>query len=95
MHQRFPNIIPGYSSHDVGALASQMAISAGALMIEKHVKLGNLDWVHFDSVALDISKGELRNFVDEVKKAITICGDKEKKVHAKEHHKYLPNVKSN
>jgi N-acetylneuraminate synthase len=94
-HQSFPNLIPGYSSHDVGALASQMAISAGALMIEKHVKLGNLDWVHFDSVALDISKGELRQFVEEVKKGIVICGDKEKKVHSKEHHKYIPNNKSN
>jgi N-acetylneuraminate synthase len=94
-HQSFNNLIPGYSSHDIGFLASQMAISAGALMIEKHVKLGNLDWVHFDSVALDISKGELRQFIEEVKKAAVICGDKEKKVHSKEHHKYVPNHKSN
>lgn len=94
-HKSFSHLIPGYSSHDVGALASQMAISAGALMIEKHVKLGNLDWVHFDSVALDISKGELKHFVDEVKKAIVICGDKEKKPHSNEHHKYKPNHKSN
>ncbi len=92
---QYPNVIPGYSSHDVGALASQMAVSAGALMIEKHVKLGNLDWVHFDSVALDITKGELKSFVEEIKKAVVICGDKEKKVHAKEHHKYVPNEKSN
>lgn len=91
----FPNIVPGYSSHDVGALASQMAISAGALMIEKHVKLGNLDWVHFDGVALDLTKGELREFVEEVQKAIVICGEKEKKVHGKEHHKYTPNNNSN
>lgn len=94
-HQSFRNLIPGYSSHDVGALASQMAISAGALMIEKHVKLGNLDWVHFDSVALDISKGELKQFVEEIKKAIVICGDKEKKFYPNEHHKYIPNRKSN
>ncbi len=94
-HERFSNIIPGYSSHDIGSLASQMAISAGALMIEKHVKLGNLDWVHFDSVALDITKGELRSFVEDVKKATIICGEKEKKVHAKEHHKYVPNERSN
>lgn len=94
-HDQFANIIPGYSSHDVGALASQMAISAGALMIEKHVKLGNLDWVHFDGVALDLTKGELRQFVEEVKKATIICGKKEKKVHEKEHHKYTPNSKSN
>ncbi|AEI51018.1 N-acetylneuraminate synthase family protein [Runella slithyformis] len=94
-HERFPNIIPGYSSHDVGALASQMAISAGALMIEKHVKLGNLDWVHFDSVALDISKGELKSFIEEVRKAAVICGEKEKKIHIKEHHKYVPNKMNN
>lgn len=94
-HQSYHNIIPGYSSHDVGALASQMAISAGALMVEKHIKLGDLDWVHFDSVALDITKGELRHFVEEVKKAVTICGIKEKKIHEKEHHKYVPNKISN
>lgn len=93
--QHYPNLIPGFSSHDVGSLASQMAISAGALMIEKHVKLGNLDWVHFDSVALDISKGELRHFVEEIRKAGVIFGDKEKKTHSKEHHKYVPNVKHN
>lgn len=94
-HNLFNNLIPGYSSHDIGFLASQMAISAGAMMIEKHVKLGNLDWVHFDSVALDISKGELKQFIEEIKKALVICGDKEKKAHSKEHHKYIPNNKSN
>ena len=94
-HKSFPNIIPGYSSHDVGALASQMAVSAGALMLEKHVKLGDLDWVHFDGVALDLAKGELKHFVEQVKMASIICGEKEKKVHEKEHHKYVPNNKSN
>lgn len=94
-HEKYPNIIPGYSSHDIGSLASQMAISAGALMLEKHVKLGNLDWVHFDGVALDITKGELRKYVEDVKNATVICGEKEKKVHAKEHHKYVPNDMSN
>jgi hypothetical protein len=28
-----------------------MALSAGALMVEKHVP-GDLDWIHFDGVAL-------------------------------------------
>lgn len=92
---KYPSVIPGYSSHDVGPLASQMAVSAGALMIEKHVKLGNLDWVHFDGVALDISKGELKEFIKEVNKSVVINGDKLKKVHAREHHKYVPNVNSN
>jgi hypothetical protein len=30
-----------------------MAVAAGARMIEKHVKIGDLDWVHFDGVAID------------------------------------------
>ncbi|SFW56569.1 N-acetylneuraminate synthase family protein [Cellulophaga fucicola] len=91
----YDNIIPGYSSHDVGPLASQMAVSAGALMLEKHVKFGNLDWIHFDGVALDLTKGELANYVKEIKKAVTINGSKDKKPQKAEHHKYKINSKSN
>ncbi len=36
---KFPNINPGYSSHDNGSLASMLAVASGAKMIEKHVKL--------------------------------------------------------
>ena len=89
------NIIPGYSSHDVGSLASQIAIGAGALMIEKHVKLGNLDWVHFDGVALDVSNNEFSTFVKDLKQAIVIKGESLKKIHKKEHHKYKVNKAHN
>jgi sialic acid synthase SpsE len=92
---RYPKLIPGYSSHDVGSLVSQMAISAGALMIEKHVKLGNVDWVHFDSVALDLTTQEFKLFCSDIKRAISICGDKYKKIDKRENHKYIPNEKSN
>lgn len=33
-------------------------------MVEKHVKLGNTEWAHFDSVAMDLTT---REFVDYVK----------------------------
>ncbi|WP_281310506.1 N-acetylneuraminate synthase family protein [Flavobacterium flavigenum] len=93
--KEYPNIIPGYSSHDIGSMASMMALSAGALMIEKHVKLGDLDWIHFDGVALDLSTNQFRNFVHDMKIAQSICGKQEKEIHVVEHHKYEPNEKSN
>jgi N-acetylneuraminate synthase len=93
--KKYSNIIPGYSSHDVGSTASMMALSAGAIMIEKHVKLGDLDWIHFDGVALDLSTNQFRNFVQDIKIANSICGKPEKIIHAVEHHKYEPNEVSN
>ncbi len=95
LRKTYTNLVPGYSSHDVGALASQIAIGAGALMLEKHVKLGNLDWVHFDGVALDISKNEFNKYVNDVKLATTIKGSKTKEIHDKEHHKYKVNKFNN
>lgn len=81
-------IIPGYSSHDIGWLCSQMAVAAGARMIEKHVKLGSVQWAHFDEVALDLAAGEFAQFVKEVRRAEKIVGTEEKKIFASEHHKY-------
>jgi N-acetylneuraminate synthase len=72
-----------------------MALSAGAIMIEKHVKLGDLDWIHFDGVALDLSTNQFKNFVQDIKIANSICGKPEKIIHAVEHHKYEPNEVSN
>lgn len=81
-------IIPGYSSHDIGALCSQLAVAAGALMIEKHVKLGSVQWAHFDGVAVDLATEDFRKFVDEVRRAERIAGSEEKVIFASEHHKY-------
>lgn len=90
-----PNIIPGYSSHDLGSLGCMMAVAAGARMVEKHVKLGDLDWVHFDSVAIDLYNNHFKNFVNDIRKAELMCGSKNKKVHQFEHHKYVANNKVN
>ncbi|NQX82439.1 MAG: N-acetylneuraminate synthase family protein [Flavobacteriaceae bacterium] len=95
LRYKYPNIRPGYSSHDVGSFASQLSVGAGALMIEKHVKLGDLDWVHFDGVALDIKKNEFADFVNDVKEAVLIKGDSLKKVDKNEHHKYKVNKNNN
>jgi sialic acid synthase SpsE len=91
--KKYTNIVPGYSSHDVGSIASMMALSAGALMVEKHVKLGDLDWI--DGVALDLSSNQFRTFVHDMKIAQSICGKQEKEIHSVEHHKYEPNEISN
>ncbi|HTO35038.1 MAG TPA: N-acetylneuraminate synthase family protein, partial [Flavobacterium sp.] len=87
--------IPGYSSHDIGSLGCMMAVAAGARMVEKHVKLGNLEWVHFDGVAIDLYNNQFTNFVNDIRKAEIMCGSKEKFIHKFEHHKYRINEKAN
>lgn len=95
LKEKYENIIPGYSSHDLGSLGCMMAVAAGARMIEKHVKLGDLDWVHFDSVAIDLYNNQFKNFVNDIRKAEIMCGMKDKQVHSFEHHKYSANDKVN
>ena len=84
-------LIPGYSSHDIGSLGCMMSVAAGAKMVEKHVKLGNVDWVHFDGVALDLLDGSFDNFIKDINKAALMCGRKTKQIHHQEHHKYEVN----
>lgn len=81
-------IVPGFSSHDVGSLCSQMAVAAGALMIEKHVKYGSVSWAHFDEVAVDLVNGDFARFVEEVRLAERIVGGEDKKIKSAEYHKY-------
>lgn len=86
--RRNPRVSPAYSSHDFGAKASCMAVAAGARMVEKHVKLGNTDWAHFDAVAVDLATPAFREYVEAVREAELILGSEEKAVSASEHHKY-------
>ena len=81
-------IIPGYSSHDIGSLASIIAVANGAKMVEKHVKLGDVDWVHFDKVALDLNTGDFKDYVDDIRKAELSIGSPVKQILPTEHHKY-------
>lgn len=92
---RYPSVISGYSSHDIGSLGCMLAVGAGAKMLEKHVKLGDLDWIHFDGVAIDLYNNKFKDFVTDVRKAEQMCGTKEKKIHKQEHHKYQVNEKAN
>ncbi len=86
--ETYPNIIPGFSSHDSGSLGSMLAVAAGAKMIEKHVKLGDVDWIHFDKVAIDLENNDFASFVKDVRKAETMAGNEQKIIHKDEHHKY-------
>lgn len=81
-------ITPGFSSHDIGSLCSQLAVAAGAKMIEKHVKLGSVQWAHFDEVAIDLATNEFINFIKDVRRAQRIVGSEGKKILDSEHHKY-------
>lgn len=84
-----PHIVPGYSSHDPGWFASALAIAAGGKMVEKHVKIGNADWAHFDAVALDMATPDFKNYVSKMREAETIMGSEQKTIQPSEHHKYI------
>ncbi|WP_294639493.1 N-acetylneuraminate synthase family protein [uncultured Aquabacterium sp.] len=81
-------IIPGYSSHDFGWKASALAVAAGARMLEKHVKLGNTEWAHFDAVAVDLTTPAFKEYVDNIRETEMIVGESEKRINESEHHKY-------
>ncbi len=81
-------IIPGYSSHDRGSFGSILAVACGARMIEKHVKLGSTDWLHFDEVAVDLLDESFYEFVSDIRKAEIALGSDAKQITRSEHHKY-------
>ena len=83
-----PRIVPAYSSHDAGWFGSALAVSAGARMVEKHVKLGNTEWAHFDAVALDLTTADFKDYVAKIREAEVVVGSEEKTVNPSEHHKY-------
>ena len=64
-----------------------MAVVAGAIMIEKHIKIGESDWMHYDDAALDVNY-ECPSFVSEIHRSFYSLGSSEKKVLDIEHHKY-------
>lgn len=89
LSQLHSHVVPAYSSHDFGWMASALAVAAGAKMVEKHVKLGNTDWAHFDAVAVDLTTSEFADYVAKIREAEVIVGKEEKAVNKSEHHKYL------
>ena len=86
-----PDLILGYSSHDPGSLGCQLAISLGAKIIEKHTKMGSVDWVHFDGVALDLQSHKFESFTQALWDAVKTLGVSRKVILETEHHKYTPN----
>jgi N-acetylneuraminate synthase len=84
-----PRLVPGYSSHDFGWQASALAVAAGARMLEKHVKLGNTEWAHFDAVAVDLTTPQFMDYTSQIREAEIILGSDIKKVNSSEHHKYF------
>lgn len=82
------SIIPGYSSHDTDDIVPLLSIAAGAKMIEKHVKLGNTDWIHFDEVAFDLETVAFKEFIQKVRRVSKICANEKRRVQKSENHKY-------
>ena len=88
LSNKYKNIIPGYSSHDLTKTAAAMAIALGARIIEKHVKLGSNKWAHFDETALDVNY-EFPSWVQYARSSENILGNEIKKISKSEHHKYF------
>ena len=84
---RYKNIIPGYSSHDLTKTAAAMSVALGAKIIEKHIKVSENNWTHFDETALDVNY-EFPSWVQYVRSSENILGEEIKKIHKSEHHKY-------
>jgi N-acetylneuraminate synthase len=82
------HIMPAYSSHDEGWMGSVLAVAAGAVMVEKHVKFSNTEWAHFDAVALDLTTSDFRDYVTKIREAEIVLGSEEKFIAPSEHHKY-------
>ena len=84
---KYKNIVPGYSSHDLTRTAAAMSVALGAKIIEKHIKISESKWTHFDETALDVNY-EFPSWVKYVRSSEKILGDEIKKINKSEHHKY-------
>ena len=89
MSKKIKNLKAGYSSHDIGSIGSMLAIAAGAKMIEKHVKIGSVNWAHFDDVAVNLINNDFKGYVLNLRKAELMVGSETKKIQPSEHHKYF------
>jgi len=84
----YSNVYSGFSGHDIGSLGSILSIGAGAKLIEKHIKLGDDEELHFNNVALDVGTDEFKQFVQEIRAAAISMGSSKKHILAVEFHKY-------
>lgn len=80
--------LAGYSSHDQGSLGSMLAVAAGAMMIEKHVTLPGAEWVERNEVAVDLERGDFKDFVGDIRLAEEMVGASTPQVTSSEDHKY-------
>jgi len=75
--QKELDCVIGYSDHTMGNLASTLAVALGACIIEKHFTL-NRDLPGPDHKA-SMEPGELKKFVQEIRKTEEILGSSDKK----------------
>ena len=57
--------------------------------IEKHVKIGSVNWAHFDDVAVNLINNDFKGYVLNLRKAELMVGSETKKIQPSEHHKYF------
>lgn len=87
LKKNYPNIIPGYSSHETDLDGCVYAAFCGAKMIEKHIKIDSFKWSHFDFSAID-AEYELPDLVSSIRMAELSLGKIRTKKFKNEFHKY-------
>jgi len=74
----FPDVLVGYSGHEMDLLPSFVAVSLGAVMIERHFTLDRSMWGSDQQASISFS--EMRELVEGVSRITAILGDGKKSV---------------
>lgn len=77
LEKEFPNYEVGYSDHTVGYLASIMAVSLGAKVIEKHFTFDKNSNEGTDHI-ISLEPKELKEMIEQIKRVESLLGRPEK-----------------
>jgi N-acetylneuraminate synthase len=87
LSENYVNITLGYLSHDIGSMASIMAVVMGVSMLKKHIKLGVTPWAHFDETGMDVLS-EFLSCVESIRYLEELIGSDKKVILGLKYHKY-------
>ena len=79
----FQNITIGYSDHTIGTFASEIAVSKGAQIVEKHFTLDK-NFSNFHDHKISANPSEMKDLVDKIRLVERYLGSHDKVVNEKE-----------
>jgi N-acetylneuraminate synthase len=81
LKEKYP-VPVGYSGHEIGLVASALAVSMGACLVERHITLDRAMWG--SDQAASVEPGGLQKLVKYIRVAEMAIGDGVKKVYESE-----------